>query len=447
MSYTINKTNGTIFAVVEDGTVDSTSSITLVGKNYAGYGELHGENFLHLLENSANDTEPSNPLAGQLWYDTDNSLLKIYTGSQFKVISSATAASSAPTGTTTGDLWYDTAENQLKVYNGSGWTVVGPAYSTTTGTSGAIVETVLDNAAGSHIVVKLYTGGTLVGIISKDATFTPASAITGFATIGPGLNLSTTVANAVFKGTATNSQLLDNLDSADFMRSTANTNTTGTLAILNDTGAVVGVDSDLKLSISGTQALITNQTTNNDIVIKVAPSGSLTTAVTVHGANANVSIATNLTIAGSLTVSGSISGTATNVSGVVAVANGGTGVTSSTGTGSTVLSASPTLSGTPLAPTASAGTNTTQIATTAFVTTAVSSVSGTLGTMSTQNANAIAVTGGSLANVSISGTANISAGTINGLTITTLGTNGTGTRTVSASAPSGGANGDIWYQI
>jgi len=447
MSYTINKTNGTIFAVVEDGTVNTESSVALVGKNYAGYGELHNENFLHLLENSANGTQPSDPLAGQLWYDTSNNLLKIYTGSQFKVISSATAAGSAPTGTTTGDLWYDTSENQLKVYNGIGWTVVGPSYSTTTGTSGAIVESITDNAAGSHVVVKLYTGGTVVGIISKDATFTPASAIAGFATISPGLNLSTNVSNAVFKGTSTNSQLLDNLDSSEFMRSTTNTNTTGTLAVLNDTGVTVGVDADLKLSVLGAQALVTNQTSNSDIIIKVAPGGVLTTAIAVYGANANVSIASNLTIAGSLTVSGAISGTATNVSGVVAVANGGTGVTSATGSGSTVLSSSPTFTGTPLAPTALAGTSTTQIATTAFVTTAVTSATGSLGTLSSQNANAIAVTGGSLSNVSILGTANIFAGTINGITITTLGTNGTGARTVSASAPSGGSNGDIWYQI
>ena len=65
----------------------------------------------------------------------------------------------------------------------------------------------------------------------------------------------------------------------------------------------------------------------------------------------------------------------------LAVAQGGTGVTTSTGTGNAVLSASPTFTGTPLAPTASPGTNTTQIATTAFVTAAT----GTLGTMSTQN--------------------------------------------------------------
>jgi len=86
------------------------------------------------------------------------------------------------------------------------------------------------------------------------------------------------------------------------------------------------------------------------------------------------------------------------------VASGGTGVTTSTGTGNNVLSASPTFTGVPIAPTASAGTNTTQIATTAFVTAAT----GTLGTMSTQNANNVAITGGTvsgLSSLSVSGTA------------------------------------------
>lgn len=103
---------------------------------------------------------------------------------------------------------------------------------------------------------------------------------------------------------------------------------------------------------------------------------------------------------------------------------------STTGTGNVVYSTSPTLTGTPLAPTASAGTNTTQIATTAFVTTAVTNATGSLGTMSTQNANAVAITGG----------------TINSLTVTSLGTNSYGTRTVSTSSPTGGSNGDIWYK-
>ena len=53
------------------------------------------------------------------------------------------------------------------------------------------------------------------------------------------------------------------------------------------------------------------------------------------------------------------------------VTSGGTGVTTSTGSGANVLGTSPTLTGTPVAPTATVGTNTTQIATTAFVTSAV----------------------------------------------------------------------------
>jgi hypothetical protein len=139
------------------------------------------------------------------------------------------------------------------------------------------------------------------------------------------------------------------------------------------------------------------------------------------------------------------------------VASGGTGVTSSTGTGSTVLSASPTFTGTPIAPTAAPGTNTTQIATTAFVVAAT----GTLGTMSTQNASSVAITGGTINGTTIGGTtaavgtfstlntanAAITGGTINSINVTSIGSNSFGTRTVSAAAPTGGSDGDIWYQI
>ena len=123
-----------------------------------------------------------------------------------------------------------------------------------------------------------------------------------------------------------------------------------------------------------------------------------------------------------------------NVSGILPVVNGGTGVNASTGTGSVVLSASPTFTGTPLSTTAANGTNTTQIATTAFVTSAVTIATGSLGTMSTQNANAVAITGGTVSGIT---------GSINSVT---PGTNATGARTVSTSSPTGGSNGDIWYK-
>jgi hypothetical protein len=76
-------------------------------------------------------------------------------------------------------------------------------------------------------------------------------------------------------------------------------------------------------------------------------------------------------------------------------ANLAAALTDETGTGANVFAGSPTLTGTPLAPTAAPGTNTTQIATTAFV----QNVAGALGTMSTQNANAVAITGGSITGI------------------------------------------------
>ena len=104
MAYTINLTDGTIFATIADGTINTSSSMTLVGKNYAGYGEFLDENFIHLLENSSNSTAPGAPLTGQLWWDNSNDLLQVYNGSQWKTISSATASATTPSSNVTGDL-------------------------------------------------------------------------------------------------------------------------------------------------------------------------------------------------------------------------------------------------------------------------------------------------------------------------------------------------------
>jgi len=196
MSYTINLTNGNVFATIADGTINSASSMTLVGKNYAGYGLFLDDNFIHLLENSSNSTAPPAPLTGQLWWDTTNTLLKVYDGAGFKVISGATSSSTAPTLTVSGDLWYDTVNQQLKVYTGATWLVVGPAYSSTTGVAGAIPETINDAGAQPHYVTSIYvaaSGGssTRVAIYSTDATFTAsAPASTLFPVIYKGVTMS-----------------------------------------------------------------------------------------------------------------------------------------------------------------------------------------------------------------------------------------------------------------
>tara|TARA_R110000772_G_scaffold8737_2_gene28923 strand:- start:3663 stop:4466 length:804 start_codon:yes stop_codon:yes gene_type:complete len=95
------------------------------------------------------------------------------------------------------------------------------------------------------------------------------------------------------------------------------------------------------------------------------------------------------------------------------------------------------ISGSPTTTTQTAGDNSTKIATTQYVDSAVVTATGSLGTMASQNSNTVAITGGTITNAALTSV------TVEGLT---LGTNATGTKTVSTSAPSGGSNGDIWYR-
>lgn len=230
MAYTINLTDGSIFAVIADGTINTSSSMTLIGKNYAGYGDFLDENFIHLLENGANTTAPGAPLTGQLWWDSSANLLKVYNGSTFKTISAATASSSAPTSNVTGDLWYDTTNQLLKVWTGSAFLTVGP--STVAGT-GVQATTIVDTLSTSHSVVTFTISNDTVAILSEDAAFTPQSSITGWGSgqqVKPGLNLSTASAY-LFQGTSVDSQTLDGLDSTQFLRSDTDDSMTGNLVV------------------------------------------------------------------------------------------------------------------------------------------------------------------------------------------------------------------------
>jgi hypothetical protein len=298
MAYTINLTDGTIFAVVADGTINTTSSMILVGKNYAGYGEFLDENFVHLLENGANTTAPGAPLTGQLWWDKTTNTLKAYNGTTFKTISGAAASSTAPTSNATGDLWYDTVNAQLKVWSGTSWILIGPAFTAGTGTTGAIVDTITDNTATSHVVIKLFVNNQVVGIVSKDAAFTPQIAISGFTTVRPGITLATTISGVaqLFQGIATDSQLLDGLDSTDFLSSISNDTTSGTLGVLNDGGLSVGVNQSAKISVTGNDVYFRNQTQDGNILIQINNGGVTTTIGTIYGANSTINFGNALNV-------------------------------------------------------------------------------------------------------------------------------------------------------
>jgi hypothetical protein len=263
----------------------------LVGKNYAGYGEFLDTNFVHLLENSANTIAPGAQLEGQLWWDSGNSLMKVYNGISWKTISSATSSSTAPTNNVQGDLWYDTVNQQLKVWTGSSFLLVGPQFTAGTGTTGAIVATILDNVGGNHTVIELFVADNIVGIVSKDATFTPQSALSGFTTVRPGITLSTAIAGQIplFQGTATNSQLLNSLTSSQFMRTDANTSTSGTLSVQNNTGLSVGANNDYRVTVSGNDVTLRNQTSGGNLYFGVNVAGNSTPTLVMYGANGTVS--------------------------------------------------------------------------------------------------------------------------------------------------------------
>jgi hypothetical protein len=317
MAYTINLTDGSIFATIPDGTINTGSSMVLVGKNYAGYGEFLDENFIHLLENGSNTIAPSAPLVGQLWWDKTNSLMKVYTGTTFKTISAATASSSQPTSNVIGDLWFNTTSQQLFVYNGSIFTLIGPSSTAGQGTAGAIVATITDNLGSDHVVVELFSANTIVAIVSNDSSFTPAAPISGFTTIGPGVQLSTAVSGALFRGSATNSQALNGLSSTQFIRSDINSSTVGTLSVQNDSGLRVGVDNDFVVNVNPVSSAVSirNSTQDANLLLQVNDGGVNTTVFFVDGSTSIVTIPTTLNVSGNVTAPNFIGNVTGNVTG------------------------------------------------------------------------------------------------------------------------------------
>ena len=286
MSYIIRKTNGDTLGTILDGTIDTArTSLTLVGRNYSNYGQIMTDNLVKLLENFAYNIAPSNPIAGQLWWDTNSTALKVYTGASFKIISSATAASIGPTTTIAGDIWWDTTNEQLYVYNGlspysaSGWILVGPSYKKNF-KSGAIWETIGDTSSAEHQVVALYLNGVRTGIISTDATFTPNASVTGFTTISRGYNM---YSGGTFQGTANNASYLGNVAASTYLRSDTSNTTSGNLTVATDSGITIGAGLDLALTVTDVDVSITNRSSGGDINFYATVSGVATKLLTITG--------------------------------------------------------------------------------------------------------------------------------------------------------------------
>ena len=318
MAYTITTTAGATLASIADGTVNSTNtSLTLIGKNYAGYGIFLNENYIKLLENFYNSSAPTAPLAGQLWYDSTNNLLKVYNGTIWKPISSSASGTSQPASPVIGDLWYDSANAQLKVWSGSAFITVGPSYTTTSGTSGAVVETILDSGSASHVVVKFYISNTVVAILSKDSTFTPGTSISGFTTIVPGLNLASSISGAQFTGTVSTAATLGGFTASQFLRSDQAASSAYAVTV----GSLL-VGSDLAVTTSSGDVSVRNGTSNKNLDLYVNKGGVDTKAIGITGTTGAVSIPGAFSVTGATTLSGAIAASTTlAVTGITTVSN------------------------------------------------------------------------------------------------------------------------------
>jgi len=168
MSYRLNKTDGTLLVELADGQIDtSTTDITLVGRNYKGFGEFINENYIKMLENFSSTTAPSAPLLGQLWYDTSVERLKLYDGTTFRTAGSPIVSNEQPS-MVAGDLWIDSEQNRLYFFDGSDLVLVGPQYSAAQGKTGLEPETVVDINNVSRTVSKMYIASVLVAVIANE---------------------------------------------------------------------------------------------------------------------------------------------------------------------------------------------------------------------------------------------------------------------------------------
>jgi len=292
MSYTIKLTNGNVIAVIPDGTINTTTSMTLIGKNYAGYGQFLDDNFVHLLESGSNGTPPPNPLTGQLWWDSTNLILKVFDGATFKSISSTYAGTTPPANAVVGELWFNTSNDTLNVYTGSVWVIVGPAIIKGTGTQVAVLQ---DTTGVNHNVVEILVSSNIVGIVSKDPSFTPMVAIPGYVTINPGYNMPTSIGGVpqYFQGTATNALALQGYDPTSFMSAVSDTGTVGNISINNNGGLTTGTAHNFKFFNTQSDGVIENTALNGNIIINLNQGGSQTN-VAVFYANGNTNFGNSI---------------------------------------------------------------------------------------------------------------------------------------------------------
>jgi hypothetical protein len=271
MPYILNKTNGQQIAVVQDGSINSTTAdLTFVGKNYSGYGQIVNENFFQLLENFANPTGPSTPVVGELWYDTANKKLNVNTDgttSGWKKLALINPVESYfPVDQTIGDFYWDSSLQKLYVYNGTQHILIGPVGTGSTQANGAIVGTITSDSAVNNPVLLQQVAGDVPALVSgfsfitnsQDGLYSKYPAVGAGITVR-GANRIGVSSDYLFWGTASSAQGLvrktENYSTIhtgdDYLLKAELAGIGGAINIQVDEGLYVGINRIIEVHVTG----------------------------------------------------------------------------------------------------------------------------------------------------------------------------------------------------
>ena len=313
MAYKINFTDNINkeSLTINDNVINTQTSLAYPGRNQKGYAITIAENFLHLLENFAKTTPPSNPIEGQLWYDSTQGVesLMIYNGTSWKSSGSLKKGSTAPSSNVLGDLWVDSTNQQLKLFNGASWILVGPTFSSGLRT-GSVAEKIKDQSVAEteHVVLLNYVDDNVVSIIS-DTEFTPRSVIPGFSTIKIGNNLSN-FSSYKFWGISEKAEnlIVGNLavPAVNFLRSDISNTTIQDFIVKNDLGLTIGNEKQLQIHISDNRSVFYHNTPNSrmDFRVSLGSSVSDTTILSLDASTGSILVGAGAEAVATLSVNG-----------------------------------------------------------------------------------------------------------------------------------------------
>jgi hypothetical protein len=330
MSYTINTFDGSVLTTVNDGTINQTLDINLIGRNYAGYGDPQNENFVFLLENFARDIEPPAAIRGQIWFDTASKRLKVYTGDQvngakvWKTAGGLEYSAIQPSNSSLGDMWFDTVAGQLKVWatisNTTAWLPIGPAMTGNTVTQ--MVSKQLRgfeiSDVGHSVPIMYYTllatvNNNVVYVISNNEfiidSSDQSSLITGFSHIRKGLTLpyvSESTGNYgqstngyIYWGSASDANRLGGIAADQYvLKSNASFNA---VVHFSDDGYYLGNNNDLLVNIdksfvTGVSTPSFANKTGPNILFKVTSNGNLVNPMNIYGESVRPGIDSHFTL-------------------------------------------------------------------------------------------------------------------------------------------------------